>query len=45
LQAEGVTIATPLETEPWVERFFQVIDPNGIVLQLVQWMTDPIPQP
>nr|WP_250122707.1 VOC family protein [Chroococcidiopsis sp. CCMEE 29] len=45
LQAEGVTIATPLETEPWGEQFFQVIDPNGIVLQLVQWMTDPIPQP
>jgi uncharacterized glyoxalase superfamily protein PhnB len=45
LQAEGVTIATPIETEPWGERFFQVIDPNGIVLQLVQWMTDPIPQP
>ncbi|MBW4619609.1 MAG: VOC family protein [Cyanosarcina radialis HA8281-LM2] len=40
LQAEGVTITTPIETEPWGERFFQVTDPNGVVLQLVQWVTD-----
>lgn len=40
LQAEGVTITTPIETEPWGERFFQVIDPNGVVFQFVQWMTD-----
>jgi predicted enzyme related to lactoylglutathione lyase len=39
LQAEGITITTPIETEPWGERFFQVTDPNGIVFQLVQWMT------
>jgi predicted enzyme related to lactoylglutathione lyase len=39
LQAEGVAITTPIETEPWGERFFQVTDPNGIVIQLVQWMT------
>jgi uncharacterized glyoxalase superfamily protein PhnB len=39
LQAEGVTITTAIETEPWGERFFQVTDPNGIVIQLVQWMT------
>ncbi|HCF30589.1 MAG TPA: glyoxalase [Cyanobacteria bacterium UBA11049] len=41
LQAEGVQISTPIETEPWGERFFQVTDPNGIVIQLVQWMTKP----
>lgn len=40
LQAEGVAIATPIETEPWGERFFQVKDPNGIVIQLVQWITE-----
>jgi len=40
LQAAGVTITTPIETEPWGERFFQVTDPNGVVIQLVQWMTD-----
>jgi uncharacterized glyoxalase superfamily protein PhnB len=41
IQAEGVTITTAIETEPWGERFFQVSDPNGIVIQLVQWMTEP----
>ena len=37
LQAEGVPVATPLATEPWGERHLQVPDPNGIVVQLVQW--------
>jgi catechol 2,3-dioxygenase-like lactoylglutathione lyase family enzyme len=41
LQSEGVTITTPIETEPWGERFFQITDPNGVVIQLVQWMTAP----
>jgi catechol 2,3-dioxygenase-like lactoylglutathione lyase family enzyme len=41
IQAEGVTITTEIETEPWGERFFQVSDPNGVVIQLVQWMTEP----
>ena len=45
LQAEGVTVATPIETEPWGERFFQVTDPNGIVIQLVQWISEPDSQP
>ncbi|WP_433627727.1 VOC family protein [Nocardia sp. CA-120079] len=38
LQGEGVPIVTPIETEPWGERYFQTADPNGIVLQLVQWV-------
>ena len=33
-----VPVATPIETEPWGERYFQVLDPNGIVIQLVQWV-------
>ena len=41
LQAEGVPITTPIETEPWGERFFQVTDPCGVTLQLVQWVTEP----
>jgi catechol 2,3-dioxygenase-like lactoylglutathione lyase family enzyme len=41
LRSEGVEIATPIQTEPWGERFFQVTDPNGVVIQLVQWMTEP----
>jgi catechol 2,3-dioxygenase-like lactoylglutathione lyase family enzyme len=40
LQQEGVAITTPIQTEPWGERFFQVTDPNGVVIQLVQWMVD-----
>jgi uncharacterized glyoxalase superfamily protein PhnB len=39
LEAEGVDITTPLETEPWGERYFQVTDPNGVVVQFVQWMS------
>jgi predicted enzyme related to lactoylglutathione lyase len=38
LQREGVAITTPIETEPWGERYFQVTDPSGVVLQLVQWI-------
>lgn len=44
LQAEGVAIATPIETEPWGERFFQVTDPNGVIIQLVQWISEVNPQ-
>ena len=38
LRAEGVDITTPLETESWGERYFQVTDPCGVVIQLVQWV-------
>lgn len=41
LVAEGVQLTTPLQTEPWGERFLQVTDPNGVVLQLVQWVEEP----
>ncbi len=37
LQAEGVTITMPLTDEEWGERAFQVRDPNGVVIQLVDW--------
>jgi len=40
LVERGIEITTPLQTEPWGERFFQVTDPNGIVFQLVQWVTE-----
>jgi uncharacterized glyoxalase superfamily protein PhnB len=45
LQADGVAITTAIKTEPWGERFFPVTDPNGVVIQLVQWITEPDPQP
>lgn len=38
MQGHGLTFPTPIETEPWGERFFQVLDPNGIIFQLVQWV-------
>ena len=41
LQDEGVPITTPIETEAWGERYFQVTDPNGVTMQLVQWVTAP----
>lgn len=43
LQGEGVEVVTPIETEPWGERYFQMTDPNGVIYQLVQWVgpTDP----
>ncbi len=37
LAAEGVTITMPLTTEEWGERAFQVRDPNGVIIQLVDW--------
>ena len=37
LQAEGVVVTMPLTTEEWGERAFQVRDPNGVIVQLVDW--------
>jgi uncharacterized glyoxalase superfamily protein PhnB len=39
LRATGVEITMPLREEPWGERLFQVTDPNGVVIQLVEWAT------
>ena len=35
---EGIEMTTPIETEEWGERFFQVTDPSGVVFQLVTWI-------
>jgi len=37
LRAAGVTITMPLREEPWGERAFQVTDPNGVIIQLLDW--------
>ncbi|MGW6912782.1 VOC family protein [Kitasatospora sp. NPDC054939] len=37
LRGAGVEITMPLREEPWGEKLFQVTDPNGIVVQLVEW--------
>lgn len=39
LTAEGVTLTMPLTEEPWGERAFQVTDPNGVIVQLVDWVS------
>ncbi len=36
--ANGAVVVTEPETEPWGERFSQYEDPNGIIVQLVQWV-------
>jgi len=37
LQNEAVAITMPLTEEDWGERAFQVRDPNGVIVQLVDW--------
>ena len=37
LQAEDVAITMPLTSEEWGERAFQVRDPNGVIVQLLDW--------
>jgi uncharacterized glyoxalase superfamily protein PhnB len=37
LEAEGVVVTMPLTAEEWGERAFQVRDPNGVIVQLVDW--------
>ena len=41
--AAGASVVTPIETEPWGERYFQVEDPNGLILQVVGWVEQPHP--
>ncbi|WP_433249683.1 VOC family protein [Streptosporangium sp. CA-135522] len=38
LRGEGANITMPLRTEPWGERLLQLTDPNGVVVQLVEWI-------
>jgi catechol 2,3-dioxygenase-like lactoylglutathione lyase family enzyme len=37
LRDAGVPITMPLREEPWGERLFQVTDPNGVIVQFVEW--------
>jgi uncharacterized glyoxalase superfamily protein PhnB len=41
LEAEGVPITMPLTVEEWGERAFQVRDPSGVIVQLVDWVSAP----
>jgi uncharacterized glyoxalase superfamily protein PhnB len=38
---EGVEFLALPVTEPWGERYVQAADPNGVVYQLVTWVTPP----
>ncbi|GLX95071.1 VOC family protein [Herbidospora sp. NBRC 101105] len=38
LRDAGVEITMPLRQEPWDERLFQVTDPNGVIVQFVEWV-------
>lgn len=37
LESEGVTVTMPLRVEEWGERAFQVRDPNGVIVELLDW--------
>ncbi len=37
LESECVVITMPLTADEWGERSFQVRDPNGVIVQLVDW--------
>ncbi|NBE50682.1 VOC family protein [Streptomyces boluensis] len=39
LRDAGVEITMPLREETWGERLFQITDPNGVVVQFVEWAT------
>ncbi|MFI9550290.1 VOC family protein [Nonomuraea endophytica] len=38
LRAAGARIAVPLRQEPWGEQVLHLSDPNGVVVQLVEWL-------
>ena len=38
---DRIEVTTPIQTEEWGERFFQVTDPCGVVFQVVQWVGAP----
>lgn len=37
LQAKGVEIVFPLRDEPWGDRHFAIVDPNGVAIDMVQY--------
>lgn len=40
LRSAGVTVSMPLQTEEWGEKLFMVTDPNGVVIELVEWVNE-----
>ncbi|MFD5143576.1 VOC family protein [Streptomyces sp. NPDC058401] len=41
LRSEGVPIVMEPRVEPWGERLFLVADPNGVIIELVDWVETP----
>lgn len=41
LRAEGVPIVMEPRVEPWGERVFLVADPNGVIIEVVDWVETP----
>ncbi|MEU4548071.1 VOC family protein [Nonomuraea dietziae] len=39
LRGEGATITIPLRWEPWGELLMQLTDPNGVAIQLTEWIS------
>ncbi|WP_043623653.1 VOC family protein [Nonomuraea candida] len=39
LRREGATITIPLRREPWGELLTQLTDPNGVTIQLIEWIS------
>ena len=44
LRAEEVAITMPLTVEEWGQRAFQVTDPNGVIIELLDWAAAPAGQ-
>ncbi|MER5612279.1 VOC family protein [Streptomyces sp. NPDC002215] len=44
LRTEGVEVTMPLREEPWGERLFQITDPNGVIVQFVEWVAPSGPE-
>jgi catechol 2,3-dioxygenase-like lactoylglutathione lyase family enzyme len=40
LRSDGVQPASDIRQDDWGERHVQIADPNGLILQLVQWVEE-----
>ncbi|MGI5169888.1 VOC family protein [Spirillospora sp. CA-253888] len=38
LRSEGATIVAPLRRAPWGELHLRLADPNGVIVQLTEWL-------
>ncbi|MFI7004142.1 VOC family protein [Nocardia sp. NPDC050175] len=45
LRDAGVPITLPLIEQPWGEKLFQVTDPNGVIVQVLEWTTPGVVEP